>query len=148
MKKAFAALLRLYPRRYRRQFGAERAAVFEQALDAERERPLGSFVRFLGAELLGLVVGAGTEWIARFSSPNYGRSDCNMMKETVSEQGTSLPVEITQSQERIRELVGNMVKAIATHSFEKARFYSNEERKEKENLRLLMEKHGLREMTA
>jgi ATP-dependent Clp protease ATP-binding subunit ClpA len=33
--------------------------------------------------------------------------------------------------------------AIANHEFEKARFYSDEERKEKENLRVLRERHHL-----
>ena len=36
-----------------------------------------------------------------------------------------------------------MENAIANHEFEKARFYSDEERKERENLRLLREKYNL-----
>ena len=40
-----------------------------------------------------------------------------------------------------------MATAIANHQFEKARFYSEEERKEKENLRALRERYKLDEIT-
>ena len=48
---------------------------------------------------------------------------------------TSLPEEITEVQKRIKFIVHRMENAIANHEFEKARFYSDEERKERENLR-------------
>ncbi len=48
---------------------------------------------------------------------------------------TSLPEEITEVQKRIKFIVHRMDSAIANHEFEKARFYSDEERKERENLR-------------
>jgi ATP-dependent Clp protease ATP-binding subunit ClpC len=41
-----------------------------------------------------------------------------------------------------------MESAIANHEFEKARFYSNEERKERENLRVLQEKYHLDDSAA
>src|SRR5205823_3625621 len=47
---------------------------------------------------------------------------------------TSLPDEITDVQKRIKFIVHRMENAIANHEFEKARFYSDEERKERENL--------------
>src|SRR3989454_6062336 len=47
---------------------------------------------------------------------------------------TSLPEEITEVQKRIKFIVHRMENAIANHEFEKARFYSDEERKERENL--------------
>jgi ATP-dependent Clp protease ATP-binding subunit ClpC len=56
---------------------------------------------------------------------------------------TSLPDEITEVQKRIKFIVHRMENAIANHEFEKARFYSDEERKERENLRALREKHHL-----
>jgi ATP-dependent Clp protease ATP-binding subunit ClpA len=43
----------------------------------------------------------------------------------------------------IRFIANRMETAIANHEFEKARFYSDEERKTREDLRLLVEKHGL-----
>src|SRR6201985_1976898 len=58
---------------------------------------------------------------------------------------TSLPEEITEVQKRIKFIVHRMENAIANHEFEKARFYSDEERKERENLRALREKYHLDE---
>jgi len=43
-------------------------------------------------------------------------------------------------QKRVKFITHRMETAIASHEFEKARFYSEEERKEKENLRLLRER--------
>jgi ATP-dependent Clp protease ATP-binding subunit ClpC len=48
-------------------------------------------------------------------------------------------------QKRIKFIVHRMENAIANHEFEKARFYSDEERKERENLRALREKYHLDE---
>ena len=56
---------------------------------------------------------------------------------------TSLPEDITEVQKRIKFIVHRMESAIANHEFEKARFYSDEERKERDNLRTLREKYHL-----
>ena len=48
---------------------------------------------------------------------------------------TTLPPEVADIQKRIKFIVHRMENAIANHEFEKARFYSDEERKERENLR-------------
>ena len=58
---------------------------------------------------------------------------------------TSLPDEITEVQKRIKFIVHRMENAIANHEFEMARFYSDEERKERDNLRALREKYHLDE---
>jgi len=58
---------------------------------------------------------------------------------------TSMPEEIADVQKRIKFIVHRMENAIANHEFEKARFYSDEERKERENLRKLREKHNVDE---
>src|SRR5512144_1188448 len=58
---------------------------------------------------------------------------------------TSLPEELTEVQKRIKFIVHRMENAIANHEFEKARFYSDEERKERENLRALRDKYHLDE---
>ena len=52
---------------------------------------------------------------------------------------TTLPSEVADIQKRIKFIVHRMENAIANHEFEKARFYSDEERKERENLRALRE---------
>jgi ATP-dependent Clp protease ATP-binding subunit ClpC len=61
---------------------------------------------------------------------------------------TSLPEEITEVQKRIKFIVHRMENAIANHEFEKARFYSDEERKERENLRALRDKYHLDDSAA
>jgi ATP-dependent Clp protease ATP-binding subunit ClpC len=58
---------------------------------------------------------------------------------------SSLPEEMTDVQKRIKFVVHRMENAIANHEFEKARFYSDEERKERENLRTLREKYNIDE---
>jgi ATP-dependent Clp protease ATP-binding subunit ClpC len=49
------------------------------------------------------------------------------------------PAEVAEVQKRIRFISLRMAQAIVNHEFEKARFYSDEERKEKEGLRVLLE---------
>ncbi len=56
---------------------------------------------------------------------------------------TTLPDEVAEIQKRIKFIVHRMENAIANHEFEKARFYSDEERKERENLRQLRDKYNL-----
>ncbi|HEX5482002.1 MAG TPA: ATP-dependent Clp protease ATP-binding subunit [Terriglobia bacterium] len=60
-------------------------------------------------------------------------------------QQSTLPEEMVDAQKRIKFVVHRMEAAIANHEFEKARFYSDEERKERENLRLLREKYNVDE---
>src|SRR6195952_959112 len=56
---------------------------------------------------------------------------------------TTLPADLADIQKRIKFIVHRMENAIANHEFEKARFYSDEERKERENLRHMREKYNL-----
>src|ERR1700683_3691159 len=51
-----------------------------------------------------------------------------------------LPDEVSEVQKRVKFITHRMETAIANHEFEKARFYSGEERKEKEHLRVLRDK--------
>jgi ATP-dependent Clp protease ATP-binding subunit ClpC len=55
------------------------------------------------------------------------------------------PEEVAEVQKRIKFIVHRMEGAIANHDFEKARFYSDEEHKERVNLQLLREKYKLDE---
>lgn len=54
-----------------------------------------------------------------------------------------VPQEITEARQRIKLIVNRMENAIANHEFEKARFYSDEERKEREKLNELQRKHNI-----
>jgi ATP-dependent Clp protease ATP-binding subunit ClpC len=55
-----------------------------------------------------------------------------------------LPEEVVEVHKRIRFIVQRTEASIANHEFEKARFYSAEERKERDNLKELREKYKLR----
>jgi ATP-dependent Clp protease ATP-binding subunit ClpC len=63
-------------------------------------------------------------------------------------QQSTLPEEMADAQKRIKFVVHRMEAAISNKEFEKARFYSDEERKERENLRLLREKYNIDENAA
>ena len=55
----------------------------------------------------------------------------------------NVPPDIAEVQKRIARIVDRVDKAIQNHEFEKARFYSDEEKKERENLRQLQERQGV-----
>src|SRR6516165_9690565 len=59
----------------------------------------------------------------------------------------SVPEEVSEVQKRVKFITHRMESAIAAHEFEKARFYSEEERKEKETLRGLRERFKLDDAT-
>ena len=54
----------------------------------------------------------------------------------------AVPEEMAEVQRRLRFIMHRMDSAVASHEFEKARFYSDEERKEQENLSALREKYA------
>jgi hypothetical protein len=156
LERAYRALLRLYPKDYQALFAAEMLISFGQAA-GERRRQAGlAFIRFLLGELMGLLCGAGAEWVAKLTGnrPAGGRSltDFPTMRpravlefaETgVNASQTGLPREVMEAQERIAILVRHMVHAIANHDFSNARRYSYEERQARHELRRLREKHGI-----
>jgi hypothetical protein len=59
------------------------------------------------------------------------------------DQDLTAASKLAQAQKRIDFVVKRMEQAIANHEFEKARFYSDEERKEREHLRRLCEQFNL-----
>ena len=63
-------------------------------------------------------------------------------------QQGSAPKEVIEVQQRIRFIVHQIESSIANHEFVKARFYSNEERKERDHLKELREKYKLDETSA
>ena len=66
-------------------------------------------------------------------------------KENEKGQDMAPAEKLAQIQKRIDFIIEGMERAIANHEFEKARFYSDEERKERENLRFLREQFNLEE---
>src|SRR5665213_164416 len=61
---------------------------------------------------------------------------------------TTLPEELTEVQKWIEVIVHRKENALANPAFEKARIYSDEERKERENLRALRDKYHLDESSS
>ena len=63
----------------------------------------------------------------------------------VSTRAGARPEEVIEAEKRLKFIVRRMENAIANHEFEKARFYSEEERKAREELRQLRAKYNLGE---
>ena len=66
-------------------------------------------------------------------------------KENEKSQDVGPTEKLAQIQQRIEFMVEGMERAIANHEFGKAHFYSDEERKERENMRVLREQFNLEE---
>ena len=64
---------------------------------------------------------------------------------TAQLQQAALPQEVVEVQKRVHFIVQRMQASIANHEFEKVRFYSSEERKERDNLSELRKKYKLDE---
>lgn len=140
MKRAYGLLMRLYPRKHRAVFGKEMTAVFDEAANEHRKRGWGDLVRFVLAEAAGIVTGSCAQWISEM------RRDEQSRPAELAEAGEAgLPPKIAQAQRRLETNLRGMEEAIAHHQFTWARFFSEAERREREQLRQLREKHGLAE---
>jgi hypothetical protein len=106
MKQAYEILLWLYPADYRALFAAEMLNTFEKAAAECHARRPGRFVKFVLAELVGLVTGAAAEWIAKLTTNASDRVRC------LSRQD-----EAAGAEQRIAFAIEQMVHAIANHDF-------------------------------
>lgn len=158
-KPAYGALLRLFPRDYRLFFEAEMLAAFGRASEEHRASGRIAYGRFVFAELAALAMSVLVEWIAKATTSSSIRArslpDLRMMRpagvprelwftsaRTVS---AAVPDEIAEAEKRVEFCLRRMEQAIATHDFPGARFFSNEDLKAREKLRLLRAKYGLSE---
>jgi len=168
MKRAYKILLRLYPADYRASFAGPMAATFEQLADERRGCGPALLALFAFKEMTGVVVGAAKEWCSRIHDATYpdhssaahaarrlleemrppwvSRESFFKVADLICDSGlcvnapqNTLPDAVIESQERVRFVIGRIVHAISNHEFDKVRLYSNEERKERENLRLLLD---------
>jgi hypothetical protein len=142
-------------------FAAEMLNAFEKASEERRALGMPTFVQFAVAEMIGLAIGAGAEWIAKLTDSSSVRGrfqpDLRMMRPPgvprelwfagacVNTDRRSLPDEVMEAQRRIEVLVSRVVYAIANHDFEGARSYTLEESKERENLSRLREQYRIEE---
>lgn len=127
----FNALLRLYPPEYRSTFAPEMLTVLQQASCGHKR---AARARFVLKEGFGLMKGAVSEWVVKLAT-----HDQYLQEDTTSNM--VLPDNVEAAQKQVKLILSRMENAIATHQFEKARFYSNAERKARENLRFLQEKY-------
>jgi hypothetical protein len=134
----FNVLLRLYPPEYRRTFAPEMLAVLEKTAHERRQRNWAPYAHFFLTESLGLIKGAAAEWIVRLTT---GRCTNHLYLSDDAGNKEALPAEVMEAQKHVKLILSQMEHAIANHQFEKARFYSEEERKARENLHLLQQKH-------
>src|SRR5204863_10685 len=119
--------------------GVGKTAIVEGLAQRIADGEVPSFLadkRILALDL-SLIV-AGTKYRGQFEERLK-----TIMKELMESQNAVIFID--ELQKRIKFIVHRMENAIANHEFEKARFYSDEERKERENLRALREKYHLDE---
>jgi hypothetical protein len=147
----YRTLLRLYPRDHRALFADEMSNAFAEAAEEKRG---SAYFRFVAGEFVGMVMGAGSEWIAKLSAdPSIrGRTlpdHVKMRPAGVSWEthyaGAFPDSEVLEARRRTETLVGRMVHAIANHDFEGARKYARQEREARETLLELREKYGISE---
>jgi hypothetical protein len=120
MKNLWRKLLALYPPAYRESFAAEMETVFNQAAEERRSHGHLAFAGFLIAEYCGALQGAAGAWLAE------------------ARKGPILvgvPGDTASIQTLIEQNLRRMENAIATHRFEKARFYSYYDLQLRERLR-------------
>ena len=143
MRRIYELLLGLYPAEVRTWFAPEMSDVFAQIAEDRRREGWFSFAAFVSGELIGLLTGAA----AAHRTARQPVIDLGMMRPPgVSQEvyGTALD-ELTAAQRLVEFNLGRMQQAIARHDFVKARFYSDEDRKARRNLRIVRRKYGVPE---
>ena len=120
LKQVYRTLLWLYPKDYRTLFADEMLDVFGKKAEERGGRGRLALARFVQSELIGLMFGAGAEWIARLTAENSSRGHALCM--TVGQ--SALPSELIEAGSRVEILITRTVHAIANHDFPGARLYS------------------------
>ena len=169
MRRIYEFLLGLYPAEVRTSFAPEMSDVFAQVAEDRRREGWFPFAAFVLGELIGLLTGAA----AAHRAARQPVLDLRMMRppgvsrkvygiasdELIAAQrlvdfnppapavegpppDPNGPTIFTALQE---QLVGRMQQAIARQDFVKARFYSDEDRKARLNLRIVRRKYGVPE---
>ena len=144
MIRAYEILLRLYPRNHRVAFAREMSAVFALHLQDRRKLGWASVVTFLIAELFGVVREAA---VVRLARERAGSLDLTPMRppEISCESYTNAIDDVLNAQKLVAFNLRQMQEALAIHAYREARFYSDEDRKAREHLRIVREKYGIPE---
>ena len=134
MKQIYDFLLRLYPAEYRTMFLKEIQIVLETSAEDCRNRGAIARAVFAIRETLGLLIGLGREWIAKLTRLSvYCRNPVAAQLPFAEERAR----QIVECEKNVEFFIGRVEHAIANHDFEGARFYTTEERRERERLQLL-----------
>jgi ATP-dependent Clp protease ATP-binding subunit ClpC len=128
--------------------------VFVRPLDQEaslavlkaRESGLESFHEVTyAAEALEFAVHASASYLPERALPGKAVELLDAAGSLVKLRHGAPPGEVMEAEKSLKFVSRRFESALANHEFEKAKFYSDEERKEKENLRVLREKHQLKD---
>jgi hypothetical protein len=106
----------LYPAEHRELFQGEMLALIEELSEEHRARGRPAFFCFSLRELAGLACGGGSEWMAK----------CGRSRQYLDR--------VPSGEERLAFLIRRIEYSIAHHEFTKARYYAEEERREREKL--------------
>ena len=145
MTRVYEILLGLYPPEYRYLFGAEMPGVFELAAEDRRQQGLVSFVCFVLSEFIGLVLGAGAAWVGRCQLDPV--LDLTKMRPPGVTRQTYVSAldEVIDARKLVAFNLNRMEQAISRERFAEARFYSEEDRRARANLRLVLRKYNIAE---
>lgn len=143
MPKIYQRLLGLYPAEVRTLFAPEMSDVFAQVAADRRREGWFPYAAFILGEVIGVLAAAA----AAHRTVHQPILDLRMMRPPgVSREvyGAALD-ELIAAQRLVDFNLGRMQRAIARQDFVKARFYSDEDRKARTNLRLLRRRYGVSE---
>jgi hypothetical protein len=128
----YRLLLRMYPREYVEQFGAEMTSVFEQAASERLKKGRLAFAGFILRELAGLGVGARD---ARKAPSLLGDLAVDF----------SVPADLANAQRTVRRSKELLQKAIAAHDFKQARFFCQVDERARGEVTRLRAKYRLQD---
>ena len=141
MRRIYELLLRLYPPEVRTEFGPEMSAVFAEVATEQRKQGRMAFLGFVLAELAGLMTAAAGEHLARRRTE---LDLCKMRPPWVSREVYAAALdEVIAAQRMVDFNLGRMQQAIGRCDFLRARFYSDEDRKAREHLRVVRRRYGI-----
>ena len=135
--RIYEFLLRLYPKDHQELFGAEMAEVLREASEGQRAIGRRAYLRFTVWEIAGLLAGAAALWAAKFAGDSH--------REPEAEAAPAPPNDIVKTEQLIQRNLHCMTQAIATHQFEKARFYSKADIILRARLQKLHDRYGISE---
>lgn len=93
-------------------------------------------------EALALAANAGVRYLPHRALPGKAIELIDAAGARVKLHVSAEIAEVREIRKRIRFIAQRQAQSIQNHEFEKARFYSDEERKERENLKILLERAG------